>query len=98
MSEIPSRLSGSLRVAKDLKHRRQVPLEVLRPDLAARFGTGPSCARSRWPRNFGIQKILSLHDSGEADGFIFQIMLTSKFVARGRRLYFTVGDRQSDVC
>ncbi len=98
MSEIPSRLSGSVRLAKDLKHRRQVALKVFHPDLAATFGTGPSCARSRWPRNFSIQQILPLHDSAEADGFIFYIMLTSKFVAGGRRFYFTGGDLQSDVC
>jgi Tol biopolymer transport system component len=92
VSEIPSRLSGSLRdryrilrelgsggmgavyLAEDLKHRRQVALKVLRPDLAATLGTERFLREIEVAAQLQHPAILPLHDSGEAEGFIFYIM------------------------
>jgi serine/threonine-protein kinase len=61
-------------LAEDVKHGRQVAVKVLRPELAAALGP------DRFPREIRIlarlqhPHILPLHDSGEADGFLFYTM------------------------
>ncbi len=61
-------------LAEDLKHSRKVAVKVLRPELVALLGT------ERFLREIGIAAtlqhphILPLHDSGEADGFLFYVM------------------------
>jgi serine/threonine-protein kinase len=61
-------------LAVDLKHHRKVAVKVLRPDLAATLGV------ERFNREITIAAalthphILTLHDSGEADGFLYYIM------------------------
>jgi serine/threonine protein kinase len=61
-------------VARDLKHRRQVAVKVLHPDLAAAIGEErflheiEIVARLRHPH------ILPLHDSGDADGILYFVM------------------------
>ena len=52
--------------ATDLRHDRQVALKVLRAELA--LALGPSQARLDHPH------ILALHDSGDADGFLYYVM------------------------
>jgi hypothetical protein len=61
-------------LARDLKHGRDVALKVLLPDLAALIGA------DRFLREIGIAarlthpRILALHDSGEAAGFLYYVM------------------------
>ena len=61
-------------LAEDLKHHRKVAVKVLRPELAATLGP------ERFLREVGIAArlqhphILPLHDSGEADGFLYYVM------------------------
>lgn len=61
-------------LAQDLKHDRAVALKVLRPELAATLGP------DRFPREIRIvaqlshPHILPLHDSGEANGFLYYVM------------------------
>ena len=61
-------------LAEDLKHKRKVAVKVLRPELAATLGS------ERFVREIGNAArlthphILPLHDSGEADGFLFYVM------------------------
>ena len=62
-------------LAEDLKHRRQVALKVLRPELAA-----VCCEPDRFLREIEIAArlahphILPLHDSGQADGLLYYVM------------------------
>ena len=61
-------------VAEDLRHRRQVAVKVLRPELCASLGA------ERFLREIEIvagrrhPHILPLYDSGEADGFLYYVM------------------------
>ncbi len=61
-------------LARDLKHGRDVAIKVLRPELAESLGRG------RFVREIGLAArlnhphILPLHDSGEADGFLYFVM------------------------
>jgi serine/threonine protein kinase/tetratricopeptide (TPR) repeat protein len=62
-------------LAEDLKHRRQVALKVLRPDLAA-----VCCEPDRFLREIEIAArlshphILPLFDSGQGDGLLYYVM------------------------
>ncbi|HEX5820062.1 MAG TPA: protein kinase [Gemmatimonadales bacterium] len=61
-------------LAEDLKHRRQVAVKVLRPDLAATMGA------ERFEREIHVAArlqhphILGVLDSGEAAGFFYYVM------------------------
>ena len=65
-------------LAEDLKNKRKVAVKVLRPQLAATLGS------ERFLREIGITArlqhphILRLIDSGEADGFLYYVMLYVK--------------------
>ena len=65
---------GEVYLAEDLKHHRKVALKVLRPEIAASIG------RERFLREIEVAarlqhpSILTLHDSGEADGYLFYVM------------------------
>ena len=61
-------------VADDLKHERKVALKVLRPELAAVVGAERFLAEIKTTANLTHPHILPLHDSGEADGFLFYVM------------------------
>ncbi len=61
-------------LAKDLKHNRNVALKVLKPDLAAVVGAERFLAEIETTANLTHPHILPLHDSGEADGFLFYVM------------------------
>ncbi|HEY6784755.1 MAG TPA: serine/threonine-protein kinase, partial [Gemmatimonadales bacterium] len=61
-------------LAQDLKHDRRVALKVLRPELAAVIGAGRFLAEIRTTANLQHPHILSLFDSGEADGTVFYVM------------------------
>ncbi len=61
-------------LARDRKHERQVALKVLRPDLAAVLGGDRFLREIRIAANLQHPHILPLHDSGEADGFLYYVM------------------------
>ena len=61
-------------LAKDLKHNRNVALKVLKPELAAVVGAERFLAEIETTANLTHPHILPLHDSGEADGFLFYVM------------------------
>ena len=61
-------------LADDLKHERQVALKVLKPELAAVVGAERFLAEIKTTAQLQHPHILPLHDSGEADGFLFYVM------------------------
>ena len=61
-------------LAHDMKHDRKVAVKVLRPDLAAVIGAERFLSEIRTTANLQHPHILPLHDSGEADGFLFYVM------------------------
>ena len=61
-------------LADDLKHQRKVALKVLKPELAAVVGAERFLAEIKTTANLTHPHILPLHDSGEADGFLFYVM------------------------
>lgn len=61
-------------LAHDTKHGRKVALKVLRPDLAAAMGADRFPREIRLVAQFNHPHILSLYDSGEAQGFLYYVM------------------------
>jgi serine/threonine protein kinase/tetratricopeptide (TPR) repeat protein len=61
-------------LAEDLKHDRQVAIKVLRPELAASVGHERFLREIKIAANLNHPHILPLHDSGEADGFLYYVM------------------------
>ena len=61
-------------LAQDIKHDRHVAIKVLRPELAAVIGAERFLSEIKTTANLQHPHILPLHDSGEADGFLFYVM------------------------
>jgi len=61
-------------LAEDLKHQRKVAVKVLRADLAASLGPERFLREVTIAANLQHPHILPLHDSGEADGFLYYVM------------------------
>ena len=61
-------------LAEDLKHRRKVAVKVLRPELAAALGPDRFLREIEIAAGLTHPHILPLHDSGEADGFLYYVM------------------------
>jgi Tol biopolymer transport system component/tRNA A-37 threonylcarbamoyl transferase component Bud32 len=61
-------------LAEDVKHARKVAVKVLHPDLAAALGAERFLAEITTTANLQHPHILPLHDSGEANGFLFYVM------------------------
>ncbi|MEJ2206575.1 MAG: protein kinase [Gemmatimonadota bacterium] len=61
-------------LAHDLKHDRPVALKVLRPEMAASIGTERFLREIQIAAKLNHQHILSVHDSGEAAGFLYYVM------------------------
>jgi Tol biopolymer transport system component len=61
-------------LAEDVKHERKVALKVLKPELAAVVGADRFLAEIKTTANLQHPHILPLHDSGEADGFLYYVM------------------------
>jgi len=61
-------------LALDLKHGRKVAIKVLKPELAAVLGAERFVQEIRTTAALQHPHILPLHDSGEADGFLFYVM------------------------
>ncbi len=61
-------------LAEDVKHGRKVALKVLKPELAAVVGAERFLAEIKTTANLQHPHILPLHDSGEADSFLYYVM------------------------
>ncbi len=61
-------------LAHDVRHDRKVALKVLRPELSAILGAQRFLAEIKTTANLQHPHILSLFDSGEADGLVFYVM------------------------
>jgi serine/threonine-protein kinase len=61
-------------LAQDLKHDRKVAIKVLRPELAAVIGAERFLSEIKTTANLQHPHILPLHDSGQADSFLFYVM------------------------
>jgi tRNA A-37 threonylcarbamoyl transferase component Bud32 len=61
-------------LAEDLKHQRRVAIKVLRPELAAVIGAERFLSEIKTTANLQHPHILPLHDSGEADSFLYYVM------------------------
>jgi len=61
-------------LARDLKHDRPVALKVLRPELATVLGAERFLREIRLTAQLQHPHILTLIDSGEADGFLYYVM------------------------
>jgi TolB-like protein/Tfp pilus assembly protein PilF len=72
--ELGSGGMATVYLAEDLKHHRQVAIKVLRPELAATLGPERFVREIEIAANLNHPHILPLHDSGEADGFLFYVM------------------------
>ena len=72
--EIGSGGMATVYLAEDLKHHRQVAVKVLRPDLAASLGQERFFREIEVAAKLSHPHILPLHDSGEADGFLYYVM------------------------
>ncbi len=61
-------------LAHDVRHDRKVALKVLRPELSAILGAARFLTEIKTTANLQHPHILSLFDSGEADGTVFYVM------------------------
>ncbi len=61
-------------LARDLKHDRDVAVKVLKPELAAALGPDRFLREIKVAAQLQHPHILPLHDSGEADGFLYYVM------------------------
>src|SRR5512141_2739591 len=61
-------------LAQDVKHERLVALKVLHPELAASLGPDRFLREIKTAARLNHPHILPLHDSGEADGFLYYVM------------------------
>jgi serine/threonine protein kinase/Flp pilus assembly protein TadD len=61
-------------LAQDVKHERLVALKVLHPELAASLGPDRFLREIKTAARLNHPHILGLHDSGEANGFLYYVM------------------------
>jgi eukaryotic-like serine/threonine-protein kinase len=61
-------------LAHDLRHDRPVALKVLRPELSAFLGAERFLREIHVAAQLNHPHIITLHDSGEADGLLFYVM------------------------
>ncbi len=66
--------TATVYLAQDLKHGRSVAVKVLRPELAAALGAERFLREIEIAARLSHPHILSLHDSGEAAGFLYYVM------------------------
>ncbi len=72
--ELGSGGMATVYLAHDVKHDRQVALKVMRPELSAILGGERFLREIRIGAKLNHLHILALHDSGEADGFLYYVM------------------------
>ncbi len=66
--------TATVYLARDLKHDRDVAVKVLRPDLAAMLGSDRFLNEIKISARLDHPHILTLIDSGAADGFLYYVM------------------------
>jgi serine/threonine protein kinase len=72
--ELGSGGMATVYLARDIKHDREVALKVLRSDLSAVIGTERFLAEVRITAKLDHPHILTLIDSGEADGILYYVL------------------------
>src|SRR2546428_601690 len=72
--ELGSGGMATVYLAEDMRHRRQVAVKVLRPELAATLGADRFTREIETVAQFQHPHILPLPDSGQADGFFYYVM------------------------
>ncbi|MFL5401427.1 MAG: protein kinase domain-containing protein, partial [Gemmatimonadales bacterium] len=72
--ELGSGGMATVYLAEDLKHRRQVAVKVLRPELAVTLGSERFLQEIATAARFQHPHILPLLDSGDASGFLYYVM------------------------
>src|SRR2546429_2837858 len=72
--ELGSGGMATVYLAEDMRHRRQVAVKVLRPELAATLGADRFTQEIDAVAQFQHPHILPLLDSGEASGFLYYVM------------------------
>jgi serine/threonine-protein kinase len=72
--ELGSGGMATVYLAEDLKHHRKVAVKVLRPELAAALGPERFLREIEIAAALTHPHILTLIDSGEADGFLYYVM------------------------
>ena len=72
--ELGSGEMATVHLAQDPKHSRQVAIKILRPELAAGLGVERFVREIEIAAQLTHPHILPLHDSGEADGFLYYVM------------------------
>ena len=65
---------ATVHLAHDRKHKRQVAIKVLRPEVAAAIGAQRFLREIEIAAQLIHPHILPLHDSGEASGFLYYVM------------------------
>src|SRR5690349_10255878 len=61
-------------LARDLKHDRRVAIKVLRPELSSSLGADRFLREITIAARLTHPNILSLHDSGDAEGMLYFVM------------------------
>ncbi len=74
LRELGSGGMATVYLADDRKHRRQVAVKVLRPELAQALGPDRFLREIEIAARLNHPHILTLIDSGEADGFLYFVM------------------------
>ncbi|MEO8575833.1 MAG: serine/threonine-protein kinase [Gemmatimonadales bacterium] len=72
--ELGSGGMATVYLARDIKHDREVALKVLRADLSAVIGTERFLSEVRITARLDHPHILTLIDSGEADGILYYVL------------------------
>jgi len=72
--ELGSGGMGIVLLAEDRKHHRQVAIKVLKPDLAAALGRERFLREIATAAGLNHPHILPLHDSGDAEGFLYYVI------------------------
>ena len=72
--ELGTGVMATVYLARDLKHDRDVAVKVLRPELVAVLGTTRFLNEIRINARLDHPHILTLIDSGTADGFLYYVM------------------------
>ncbi len=74
VDEIGSGGMATVYLARDIRHKREVALKVLKPELGAVLGTERFLAEITVTANLQHPNLLPLFDSGEAGGLLFYVM------------------------
>ena len=61
-------------LAEDLRHHRKVAVKVLQPELTAALGTERFLQEIEVAAQLNHPHILALHDSGDANGYLYYVM------------------------